>query len=80
MQGTIQHVEASGGDEFIPIIQYMVTALPIAWEEGTTLGQYTTCGVIGGMVFRQALLVYNNNNKLYQLLTLLRAFSSIHHC
>jgi hypothetical protein len=29
MPGTIQHVEASGGDVFIPIIQYMVTALAI---------------------------------------------------
>jgi hypothetical protein len=29
---------------FIPITQYMVTALPIARRGGTTLGQYTTCG------------------------------------
>jgi hypothetical protein len=36
--GTIQHVEASSGDVFIPIIQYMVTALPTARGEGTTLG------------------------------------------
>jgi hypothetical protein len=39
MQGTIQHVEASGGDVFVPIIQYMVTALPLAGGGGgTTLG------------------------------------------